>query len=178
MDYLFGINWGKAFSFDTSPLEIILRGTIVYLAVFVLLRSILKRESGGVGITDLLVIVLIADAAQNAMAGTYTSVPDGLVLVATIVFWAYALDWLAHRYPAISRLIKPQPLLLVRDGRMLRRNMAQELITEEELLSQVRLQGNEELTNVKAAYMEPDGRISVISKNENGGSGAPEKSIS
>jgi hypothetical protein len=58
----------------------------------------LKREAGGVGITDMLVIVLLADAAQNAMAGEYKSISDGLVLVSTIIFWSYALDWLGYRY--------------------------------------------------------------------------------
>jgi uncharacterized membrane protein YcaP (DUF421 family) len=50
------------------------------------------------GITDLLVIVLIADAAQNGMAGEYRSLTDGLLLVATIVAWSYALNWLAFRF--------------------------------------------------------------------------------
>ena len=60
--------------------------------MFALLRFVLKREAGTLAITDLLVVVLIADAAQNAMADDYRSVPDGLLLVATIVFWSYALD--------------------------------------------------------------------------------------
>jgi uncharacterized membrane protein YcaP (DUF421 family) len=70
------------------------RGSTVYLTLFFLLRIVLRRESGGMGITDLLVIVLLADAVQNAMAGDYHSVPDGLLLGATLIFWSFALDWL------------------------------------------------------------------------------------
>lgn len=44
-------------------------------------------------VTDLLVVVLIADAAHNAMAGDYRSLLDGILLVSTIVFWSYALGW-------------------------------------------------------------------------------------
>jgi len=73
------------------------------LALFLLLRLVLKRQSGNMGVTDLLVIVLIADAAQNAMASDYKSVPDGLLLVSTIVFWSYALDWLSYHFPRFGR---------------------------------------------------------------------------
>jgi uncharacterized membrane protein YcaP (DUF421 family) len=159
---LFQVDWSKTFLPSTSPLEIIVRGTTVYLTLFFLLRIVLKRQSGTVGITDLLVIVLIADAAQNAMAGSYLSVCDGLLLVGTIVFWSYALDWLGYYFPRLGWLVHPPPLLLVRDGQMLRKNMRLELITKEELMSQLREQGVSDLSQVKAAYMEGDGHISVI----------------
>ena len=71
------VNWHDVFVPDTPLLEIFVRGTIVYLAIFALLRFVLTRQSGNLGVTDLLVIVLIADAAQNAMASEYKSVPDG-----------------------------------------------------------------------------------------------------
>jgi uncharacterized membrane protein YcaP (DUF421 family) len=157
-----------------SPLEIFVRGTATYLALFVLLRTVLRREAGAVGITDLLVVVLIADAAQNAMSDDYSSVPDGLLLVITIVFWSWALNWLGFRFPRIQRLIHPAPLPLVKDGRMLRKNMAHELITEDELLSQLRLQGASDVSQVESALMEPDGRISVITR-DGSSSGAPDR---
>jgi uncharacterized membrane protein YcaP (DUF421 family) len=176
MEHLIGIDWAKTFVPDTPLLEIFLRGTVVYLALFVLLRVVLKRESGGVSITDLLVIVLIADAAQNAMADDYSSIPDGILLVATLIFWSYALDWLAYHFPWIERLIHPRPLPLIKDGRVLRDRLREELITESELASQLRLQGVEDPAEVKAAYMEPDGGVSVIERNGKS-KGAPEKQI-
>ncbi len=166
VDWLLGVDWGRLFLPDTSPIEIFVRGTVMYMALFVLLRVVLKREAGAVGITDLLVVVLLADAAQNAMAAEYTSLPDGVLLVTTIVFWAYALNWLGFRVPLIQRLVHPRALPLVKDGRMLRRNMRHELITEDELVSQLRLQGVEDVSQVKAAYMEGDGRISVVERDE------------
>ena len=162
MDSLFAIDWGQIFKPDTPPLEIFLRGSIVYLALFLLLRLVLRREAGTVGMSDLLVVVLIADAAQNAMAGNYNSVPDGILLVATIVFWSFALEWLGYHVPWIGRFVHPPALLLVRDGQLLRRNMRRELITEEELMTQLRLQGVEDLASVRKACMEGDGQISVV----------------
>lgn len=159
---LLQIDWASLFVPETPLLEIIVRGTIVYVGLFFLLRLVLKRQAGAVSITDLLVIVLIADAAQNAMAADYRSISDGLLLVSTILFWSYFLDWLGYHFRPVQRLINPPPLPLVKQGQVLYRNMRKELITEGELMSKVREQGVETLKEVRAAYMEGDGSISVI----------------
>lgn len=156
--------------------EIFLRGTIVYLFLFFLLR-ILRREAGAIGISDLLVVVLIADAAQNAMAGEYKSITEGVILVGTIAFWDYSLDWLGYRFPVIQRLLRPAPLLLIKDGRMQRRNMRQEMITEEELMGQLREQGVESVGEVKKCHLEGDGHISVIKKEKKDNGGGAKKLI-
>lgn len=164
---MFDIDWARLFLPSTPLLEIFLRGTLTYLSLFILLRLILKRESGGMGISDLLVVVLLADAAQNALADDYTSIPDGILLVATIIFWSYTLNWLGYRFPVMQRLVHPPPLPLVKDGKLNYRNMRRELITEDELKSVLRSQGVENLENVKEAHMEGDGTVSVVEYPEN-----------
>jgi uncharacterized membrane protein YcaP (DUF421 family) len=166
MDWLIGADWHKMFALNTSVLEIFVRGTIVYLALFVFLRYVVKREVGTVGIADLLVIVVIADAAQNAMAGDYLSITEGLLLVGTIIFWNFALDWLSFHSPRLRLVIEPQPMQLIRDGRVLRANLRHALITDEELMSQLRLQGIDDIADVRLACMESDGRISVVERDK------------
>lgn len=166
------MDWAAAFASTVSPLEIIVRGSIVYLALFALLRIVLKREAGTVGIPDLLMIALIADASQNAMSAQYRSVTDGPILVGTIVFWNYALDWLVFHFPRFRGLIEPPPLLLVKDGRLLRANMRQELVTQDELMSLLREQGIERLADVKEARMESDGRVSFVPRHKPRAGGA------
>lgn len=160
------MDWKSIFFPDTPFLEIILRGSLMYIALFTMLRVILKRQTGTLGMTDLLLITLLADAAQNAMAGAYQSLSDGVVLVATIIFWNYAFDWLSFKSEWFARLIEPPALPLIRDGKMLRRNMRHELITEEELMMQLRQQGLDDVLKVKKAYIESDGQISVIQRKE------------
>jgi uncharacterized membrane protein YcaP (DUF421 family) len=162
----FSVDWQSIFGFDVPIIEIVLRGTVTYLALFVLLRVFLKRQSGTLSITDLLLIVLIADAAQNAMASEYRSITSGLILVATLIFWDYALDWLAYHFPRFRRFVQPEPLLLVRNGRLLKSHLAEELITEEQLKSKLRQHGVENVKEVAKAYMEGSGHISVIKKSE------------
>lgn len=153
----------KELFLPTVPIaETVLRGSVVYLALFAMLRILMKRESSEVGVTNLLVIVLLADAAQNAMSGAYESITDGLLLVATIAGWSYILDWLSFRYPFCNRLIRPGKLLLVKNGRVLRRNMKKELITDEELMSEVRRRGYKKLDEVQLVYIESNGVITVI----------------
>lgn len=156
------MDWKSLFSFDVPLFEIILRGSVMYIALFILLRVILKRQAGSLGMTDLLLITLLADASQNGMAGEYMSLPSGIVLVSTIIFWSYAFDWLAYRSPWFHGLIEPPPLPLIENGKLLRRNMRRELITEDELMSQLREQGLDDLGKVKKAYMEPEGHISIV----------------
>src|SRR4051794_28454241 len=92
---------------DHSIAEMFVRGTIMYFVLLALLRFIRNRQSSGLGVTDVLVIVLIADAAQNGMAKEYRSVTEGAALVGTIIGWDYALDWLSYRFPGVQRLIHP-----------------------------------------------------------------------
>ncbi len=138
----------------------------MYLGLFVLMRVILKRQTGAVGMSDLLLITLLADASQNGMAGEYHSITEGLALVLTIVFWNYALDWLSYRFEWFRKLIEPQPLPLIRNGNMIRENMRRELITVEELHGHLREQGIEHIAEVARATIESDGRISVVKMNK------------
>lgn len=142
-------------------LEVMIRGTIIYLGLLVLLR-VFRREAGAIGIADLLLIVLIADAASNGMGGKYNTVTEGLALVGTIVFWNYALDWLSFRNHFVRRLIRPTPLPLVQSGQLLYPNLRRELITREELFSLLREQGIEDLNEVERCQLEGDGRLSVV----------------
>ncbi len=137
------------------------RGTLTYMGLFALLRLLPSREIGSLSTADLLVIVLVADAAQNAMGSTYTSITEGLVLVVTILFWSYVIDWLDFRFPRLHLASSP-PLLLIRNGRILRKNLARERMTAAELMGQLRQQGVESVLQVKRAYVEGDGKISVI----------------
>lgn len=175
MEILFDVDWAALFLPETPLLEIFIRGTVVYLVLFFMLRFLLRREVGSMGITDLLMLVLLADAAQNAMAADYQSLPDGILLVATIVGWSYLLDWLAYRSPLLRRLIRPPKVQVVKEGRILRRALDREKLTEEELMGEIRSQGVASLEDVREAYIETDGMLSVIAYEKRAQSRKDEK---
>lgn len=167
LESFFNVNWSEIFIPENSLLEMFVRGTLTYFLLFIFLRFF-RKELGAIGITDVLVIVLVADASQNAMAGDYKSITEGAVLVATIGLWDYVLDYLSHKSNFIERILRPPALKLIEDGKLQRRHMRQEMITETELLSQLREQGVERFEDVKVCYLEGDGNISVIQKEKSG----------
>jgi uncharacterized membrane protein YcaP (DUF421 family) len=162
------VDWQALFVPGSPLVDTLVRGTCTYLGLLVLLRVVLKREAGTVGITDLLTVVLIADAAQNGMSHGHRSVTDGLLLVGTILFWNVSLNWAGYRFPAFGRLLRPAPLPLVERGRILRHNMRREFLTEDELWGSLREQGVESLDGVKVAYMEGNGKITVLREPPDG----------
>ncbi|HEU5283269.1 MAG TPA: YetF domain-containing protein [Burkholderiales bacterium] len=165
------IDWTALFSSSVPALELVVRGSAIYWFIFLLFRVILRRNVGAIAISDVLLVVLIADAAQNGMAGQYDSITDGFILVGTIAAWSYLIDFASYRSQALRRLLEPQPLPLVRDGRLERRNLRSEFMSRDELLAQLREKGVERIEDVKVAYMESDGSVSVIQK-ENAARGA------
>lgn len=155
-------DWHELFALTVSPVELFIRGSIIYLFLFAVFRTILQRDIGTVGIADVLLLVLVADAAQNAMAAEYRSVTDGLILISTILGWNLLFDYLAYRSPRWRRLLQAPEICLVHNGRIIHRNLRREFLSEDDLHAKLREHGIAELSEVRAAYMESDGTVSVI----------------
>lgn len=160
------IDWNAVFALQAPPLEMFLRGTAAYWFIFVLLRMAGRRDIGSVGIADLLVLMLVADAAGNAMAGESTSTTDGLISVAAIVFWSAVIDRVGYFFPRMRGWLEPGRICVIRDGELQRRGMRREYITQDELLTELHLQGLERFEQVEYAYVESDGKISIIKADE------------
>ncbi len=163
------VDWPHLLGFTVSPVELFIRGTLTFMLLFFLFRFVVHRDVGALGVTDLLVLVIIADAAQNAMAGDYRSLSDGAVLIGTIIGWNFLLNYLSFHFEAVRRFTLPRPLCLVRDGKKLTRNLRRELIADEELHEMLREHEILDLAQVRRAYLEPDGQLTVI-RNRRGGS--------
>jgi uncharacterized membrane protein YcaP (DUF421 family) len=158
--------WSELFGLSVSPLEMIVRGTAMYWFLFLLFRAVIRRRVGAVGISDILLLVIIADASQNAMSGEYKSITDGLILVATIVGWNTLIDWATYASPALQRLLEPPPLPLIQRGRLLHRHLRMEFVNEEELRAKLREHGVTDYAQVERATMESDGQVSVIKRKK------------
>ncbi|KDR37755.1 DUF421 domain-containing protein [Caballeronia glathei] len=158
------LDWQDLFSFSMSPLEIVLRGTFMYWLLFLLFRFVARRDIGSVGIADLLIIVIVADAAQNGMAGDADSLADAGLLVTTLVAWNRLIDAAAFYWPAFNRFANAKKVLLVSHGRKLHDSMRREAITDEELDAKLRENGASSLEEVERMYLESDGQISVVKK--------------
>ena len=144
--------------------EIVLRTVIVYVVVFALLRVAGKRELGQMSVSDLVVILVIANAVQNSLNAGDVSLTGGLISAATLVAMNLALDRFGRRIPGFRRFVIEEPTLLLQDGKPITEHMEREGIDIEEIEMSAREHGIADLAQVTAAILEPDGSISIIPK--------------
>ncbi|MEU6040515.1 YetF domain-containing protein [Actinomadura sp. NPDC047616] len=159
------MDWQSIFAPSVPLLEGFVRGTVTFLVLLVLMRLVGQREAGGLGITDVLLVVLVAEAAAAGLHGEAESVTDGVVLVSTILFWSVAVDAVAYRFPRVGALLKARPRALIENGMLNRKVMLREFMTPEEVPSHLRLHGIEDIAVVDRAYIEPNGMISVVRRD-------------
>lgn len=169
-------DWIHALLPSLSLGELVLRGTITYLGLTLLMRIVGQREAGRLGMTDLLVVLLAVNAATVGLTGEAETIGDGFVLVVTVLAWSVALDALSYRWPRIGRVFKSRPRPLIEDGEVNRRALRRELMSHEEVLSQLRLHGIEDLDRVHRAFIEPNGMVSIVLNNPSDDSEAPQPS--
>lgn len=143
-------------------LQIMVRATVVYVALLVMFRLAGKRELGQMTVLDFVVILIISNAVQNAMIGTDTSLTGGLVAAATLIIVDRSVDWTGFRYRWFGGKLAGSPTLLVHDGRLIEQHLRREGITTEELMAALRAHGIDTLPAVRDAVLEVDGTISVI----------------
>ena len=151
--------------FNNTLLEIAFRAAIIYLVVLIGIRLAGKKEVGQMTPFDLVLLLLIANAVQNAMTGPDTSVTGGLVAALTLLTLNYLVNYSVWRYQKTRHLLEGTPTLLVHSGKIFKKNLAKERITLEELQQALREHGIEKIDDVKLAVLEVDGAISVL-KNE------------
>jgi uncharacterized membrane protein YcaP (DUF421 family) len=142
--------------------DIILRTAIVYVALVLGFRFLGKREAGQLSTLDLVVLLVIANAVQNAMVGQNTSLAAGLVAAAVILILDLLLHKAADRWRPLRDALDGEPTLLVDHGKILFDNLRREGISDRELA--VALRQNQLMRAEEALYvfLETNGQISVI----------------
>jgi uncharacterized membrane protein YcaP (DUF421 family) len=166
MDSLLHVDWSKLLVPKLSLAEIILRGVVIYVGLCLLLRIVLKRQAGKVALSDLLVITLVAGVCRNPLVADAYSIPDGLGVVAVVLFSSYAADWLSYHSPLVHRVMHPPRVELVRDGEVMHHSLRRELMTESQLRCQLRQKGVADPADVAEAWIEGSGEISVVKKRD------------
>jgi uncharacterized membrane protein YcaP (DUF421 family) len=149
----------------SGPIEVAIRTAVVYLFLVLVLRLAGRREVGQMSILDLVVILLIANGAQNAMVGENTTLVGGMISAATLVLLDRGLDAVLRRNQRLSHLLEGEPILLISGGRALPKAMRRAHITQEELERAVRAHGLAAVSDVSLAVLEADGSVSVIPRD-------------
>jgi uncharacterized membrane protein YcaP (DUF421 family) len=153
------------FHLDVAWWEVVFRTAIVYFALVAGFRFFGKRQIGQMTPFDLVIILLIANAVQNAMVGPDTSVTGGLVAAATLLVANYALSEARTRIPWLRQLVEGQPAVLVADGQVIDRALHHEGIDVDDLLQAIREHGMSGVNDVALAVLEVDGTISIVPRD-------------
>ncbi len=149
----------------TSPsgmAVIVVRTLAVYLFILLAFRLSGKREVGQLAPFDFALILLIANAVQNAMVGPDTSLVGGLVAAAVLLAVNFALGRLASRNRRVERMLRGQARILINRGHVHDEALRMENISHEELLQALRENGCATLADCRLAVLEVDGSISII----------------
>jgi len=144
-------------------LRIVLSSSAVYLFIIIAIRLFGKKELAQLSIIDLVFILLISNAVQNAMVGSDSSLSGGLVAASTLFIINYLFKFLLYRFPKLGNYVQGSEILLIYKGQLSKANMDKARITHEEILEAVREHGVSEIREVDLAVLEIDGNISIIS---------------
>jgi len=143
--------------------EFVFRAVVVYVAVLTMVRVSGKRAMGQLTPFDMLLIVLLGNAVQNALLGQDTSLGGGLLLAATLISLNFAVGLITSRSARAERLIEGEPVVLARDGHVFRQVLRRELVSNADFEAAMRQQGCLQLDEVKLALLETNGHITILS---------------
>ena len=144
-------------------LRIILSSVIVYIFIILMIRLFGKKELAQLSVFDLVFILLISNAVQNAMVLGDNSLVGGLAAAGALFCLNFLLKYLQFRFPKFSKVVQGDAIMLVYHGRMIDKHMRIARVSSDELMEAIREHGVKSISDVDLAILEVDGNISVLS---------------
>jgi uncharacterized membrane protein YcaP (DUF421 family) len=154
-------------------MDIALRATVIFLALYFVMRLLGKRELGQMTPFELIVLVVMGDLIQQGVTQNDFSLTGAIIAVSTIAFWALVLSWASYLWPRAERLLEGEPRVIVRDGEVIEAALRRNRLARSEIESEMRLTGISHIADVAWAILEPRGKISFIQRSDGEGEDKP-----
>lgn len=138
-----------------------LRASFVYLFLLIVVRLLGKREIGSTSAFDLVVALILGEVVDEIIYGDVT-ILQGVIAIVVVALWHLVNSWASFKSEFIDKLTGAPPTVVVKNGEIQRKNLAKERFNEEELFSELRLMGVDDVKEVKQATLEPNGTVSVL----------------
>lgn len=148
--------------------ELVIRGVVIYAFLLFMLRMTGKRQVGQLAPMDLILLLILSNAVQNAMNAGDNSLLGGIIIATTLIMINWLVSYTGYRIPSFEKIVDGQPLELIRDGKIVASVLSDEHITRAELDAALRIAGAFELSTVKRASLETNGHVSVLTMNTAG----------
>lgn len=147
-------------------MDIVLRASATFAALYLLLRLLGKREIGQLTPFELVVIVVMGDLVQQGVTHNDFSLTGSILAIATFAFWALVMSWATYLSPRLETLLDGRPQVIIRDGALIEANLRRDRITRSEVEAEMRVAGIAHMNQVAWAILETQGKISFIRKDD------------
>jgi len=147
-------------------MDIVLRATVTFAALYLLLRLLGKREIGQLTPFELVVIVVMGDLVQQGVTHNDFSLTGSILAIATFAFWALVMSWATYLSPRLETLLDGRPQVVIRNGELIQANLRRDRMTLAEVEAEMRLAGIAQMQDVAWAILETQGKISFIRKDK------------
>jgi len=154
-------------------MDIVLRASVMFFALFLLVRIMGKRELAQMTSFELIVLVVFGDLVQQGVTHNDFSLTGAILAISTMGFWALVLSWLTFSSRKLESVLDGEPRVIVCDGQIVKENLRRDRLTHAEILSEMRLAGIGKLSDVAWAILEPRGKMSFIQRSDGGGEKEP-----
>jgi uncharacterized membrane protein YcaP (DUF421 family) len=154
-------------------MDIVLRATVIFFALYLVVRVMGKRELAQMTPFELVVLVVFGDLVQQGVTHNDFSLTGAVLAISTMAFWALALSWVTFHSRRAESVLDGEPRVIVRDGEIVKENLRRDRLTRAEILSEMRLAGIGQLSDVAWAILEPRGKMSFIQRAVGGGEEQP-----
>ncbi|HEY5804537.1 MAG TPA: YetF domain-containing protein [Lysobacter sp.] len=149
--------------------EFVFRAVVVYVVLLAMIRMSGKRTMGQFTAFDMLLIVLLGNAVQNALLGKDTSMTGGLLLAATLIVLNWLVGFITSRSKTAEHILEGVPVVLVRNGHVYRDVLKRELVNRDDLAKAMRESGCSDIERVRLALLETDGHITIMTNDPTSG---------
>lgn len=147
---------------DTPWYELVIRGSAIFFFMFIIMKIWGKKHLGEMAAFDFILLLFISEAVQNSLVDDDKSIPGGMIVIATFLFWNMILNKITYRSRRLEKLIDGEPKILVKNGKVDNEMMQKQQITKQELYEAMRQEGVDELSKIKQATLETNGHVSII----------------
>jgi uncharacterized membrane protein YcaP (DUF421 family) len=146
-------------------MDLVIRATVIFFFIFMVTRIGGRRELTTLDPFDLILLVVLGDLVQQGITQSDESVTGTLIVISTITLLTVAVSWSSFRFRRLRLITEGEPIVLVRDGRLIQRNLDRERLTRGDVEEGARLQQVASLEEIRWALLEKDGSITVIKKS-------------
>jgi uncharacterized membrane protein YcaP (DUF421 family) len=150
-------------------MDLVLRTTFVFFLMFLVTRAVGRRELSSMEPFDLILLVVMGDFVQQAVAQSDYSLTGATIVIVTLGLLTVATAWLSFRVKRLRPVLEGEPIVIIADGRMIERNLRAQRMTTEEVAAEARLQRISSLEEIRWGVLESNGRMSFLTQDSAAG---------